>query len=87
MAFAYSDLPETAEEAAKEIVRRYVDLENAGNARFEVRLISFVTVLDEWTAIVVTDIDHTRYELTCDTDTDRIHMNVFRHHESVTIDI
>jgi hypothetical protein len=86
MTLAYSDLPDTPEEQAKEVVLRYIDKENAGNSRLDVRLLTFTSILDEWTALLI-DTRHTRYEVTCDTRSDQIRMNVFRLHENVVIDI
>lgn len=66
------------EDRAKEVVRKYVDNQQLGNALFDVMLVMFAYVGGGWKAILTTDIPNSQYfELTYFLDEDRIHINVF----------
>lgn len=72
----------------EEFVRKYVNNQNFGNARFDVQLITFTYILGGWKAFYTTDIENgTIYEVICKKDDNRLIMNVYQKQDNFHISL
>jgi Family of unknown function (DUF6275) len=82
-----SSAPQVPEDRAKYEVRKYVNDLHLGNARFEVKLVTFAYILGGWKAHVITDLeDELYFEVTYNSSEDVIYLDTYQKISNIVIE-